>query len=66
PHTGAIRRCGRQLLVLSDRKLQIPVFAIFDPITQAVVGHTGGSPQCVDCTLQGTNQTPPFWQFTHQ
>ncbi|MGZ3943686.1 MAG: DUF4249 domain-containing protein, partial [Mucilaginibacter sp.] len=47
-------------------ELQIPVFAIFDPITQAVIGHTGGSPQCVDCTLQGTNQTPPFWQFTHQ
>jgi len=47
-------------------ELQIPVFAIFDILTGAIIGHTGGSPQCVDCTLQGTNQTPFFWQFTHQ
>jgi hypothetical protein len=45
--------------------LQIPVYAIYNMFTQVIIGHTGGSPQCVDCTLQGTNQTPPFWQFTH-
>lgn len=46
--------------------LQIPINAIFDLFTGSIIGHTGGSPQCVDCTLQGTNQTPDFWQFTHQ
>jgi hypothetical protein len=46
--------------------LQIPVHAIYDVLTGAIIGHTGGTPQCVDCTLQGTSQTPPFWQFIHQ
>jgi len=46
--------------------LQIPVFAIDDMFKGGIIGHTGGTPQCVDCTLQGTNQTPVFWQFSHQ
>jgi hypothetical protein len=46
--------------------LQIPVFAIDNIIGGGIIGHTGGTPQCVDCTLQGTNQTPLFWQFNHQ
>ncbi|HWD87141.1 MAG TPA: DUF4249 domain-containing protein [Mucilaginibacter sp.] len=46
--------------------LQIPVQAIYDPLTGAILGHSGSSPFCVDCTLFGTNQTPDFWVFTHQ
>jgi hypothetical protein len=46
--------------------LQIPVQAIYDPVKGFIIGHSGSSPFCVDCTLFGTNQTPDFWQFTHQ
>lgn len=27
-----------------------------------IVGHTGSTPECVDCTLRGTNKKPAFWQ----
>jgi Domain of unknown function (DUF4249) len=47
-------------------ELQIPINAIFDIQTAAIIGHTGSSPVCVDCTLQGTNKTPVYWQFTGQ
>ncbi|MBS1532926.1 MAG: DUF4249 domain-containing protein [Bacteroidetes bacterium] len=46
--------------------LQIPIQAIYDPLKGFIIGHTGSAPFCVDCTLQGTNKTPDFWQFTHQ
>jgi hypothetical protein len=46
--------------------LQIPVFAVFDRPTGAIIGHTGSSPYCVDCTVQGTNIVPAYWQFTQQ
>jgi hypothetical protein len=44
---------------------QIPVEALFhiSPITGAtIIGHTGATPECVDCTLRGTNKQPSFWQ----
>jgi hypothetical protein len=47
-------------------ELQIPVYAIYNILTGAIIGHTGGTPYCVDCTLQGTNQTPAYWRFTGQ
>jgi hypothetical protein len=43
----------------------IPVGAIFiiSPISGAkIVGHTGSSRECVDCTIRGTNKQPSFWQ----
>lgn len=46
--------------------LQIPVLGIYDPLTGKIIGHTGSSPYCVDCTLQGTNKVPDFWRFTNQ
>lgn len=27
-----------------------------------IVGHTGSTPECVDCTLRGTNKKPAFWR----
>ena len=27
-----------------------------------VIGYLYSTPQCVDCTLRGTTQTPPFWK----
>ncbi|MFI5160575.1 MAG: DUF4249 domain-containing protein [Sphingobacteriales bacterium] len=47
-------------------ELQIPVYAIYDIQTGVIIGHTGSSPFCVDCTLQGTNKTPGFWKFIGQ
>lgn len=50
----------------AGKKVQyIPVQAIIviAPIGGAViVGHTGSTPECVDCTLRGTNKKPSFWQ----
>lgn len=47
--------------------LQIPIQALFDPMTGKIIGHTGATPFCADCTLAGaTSQTPAFWQFVHQ
>ncbi|HWZ03415.1 MAG TPA: DUF4249 domain-containing protein, partial [Mucilaginibacter sp.] len=40
----------------------IPVAGIFNKITGAIVGHTGSTPECVDCTLRGTNKQPLFWR----
>ena len=27
-----------------------------------IIGYMYSSPECVDCTLRGTTQTPPYWQ----
>lgn len=43
----------------------IPVQAILyvSPISGAkIIGHTGSTRECVDCTLRGTNKQPAFWQ----
>jgi len=47
------------------RYLLIPVGPIlvipkFGPVR--IIGHTGSTPECVDCTLRGTNKQPIFWQ----
>lgn len=41
--------------------MQIPVSVLFNKFGQ-LIGHTGSSPECVDCTLRGTNKEPAFWQ----
>jgi hypothetical protein len=43
----------------------IPVGAIiFIPIIgpEEIIGHSGSSRECTDCTLRGTNKKPVFWQ----
>ena len=40
---------------------QIPVAVLINKYSQ-VIGHTGSSPDCVDCTLRGTNKQPAFWK----
>jgi hypothetical protein len=40
--------------------LFIPIEAIGPP--GKLLGHTGSSVQCVDCTLRGTNKQPAFWK----
>ncbi len=39
----------------------IPVDAIVPP-GGSIVGYTAAVPECVDCTLFGTNKQPSFWQ----
>jgi hypothetical protein len=43
-------------------QLLIPIAAIFNRLTGAIIGHTGSIPDCVDCTLRGTNIEPSFWK----
>jgi hypothetical protein len=43
-------------------KLQIPIAAVIDPLLALIIGHTGSTPECVDCTLRGTNHQPAFWK----
>jgi len=45
----------------SGNILAIPVEQLFDP-AHNLAGHLGSSPQCVDCTLHGTNKQPAFWK----
>jgi hypothetical protein len=42
--------------------VQIPVVAIFNRQLGTIIGHTGAAPECVDCTLRGTNKQPTFWK----
>ncbi len=48
------------LLLFKNR--QIPVVGIFNRLTGAIVGHSGSTPPCVDCTLRGTNVQPAYWK----
>lgn len=38
----------------------IPISALSLP-GQPPIGHTGSTPECVDCTLRGGNKKPAFW-----
>ena len=39
----------------------VPIAALFDKYGM-VIGHTGSTEACVDCTLRGTNKEPAFWK----
>lgn len=41
---------------------QIPIAVLINTVNGKVIGHTGSSPECVDCTLSGTNKQPSFWK----
>ena len=40
---------------------QIPLNSIVQPGGK-ILGFTGSSRFCVDCTLRGTNKKPDFWK----
>jgi hypothetical protein len=43
-------------------QLYVPIAVIYNPLFGTVIGHTGSTVECVDCTLYGTNQEPVFWK----
>jgi hypothetical protein len=40
---------------------QVPISSIQLRPGGPIVGYTAGTPECVDCTLRGTNKRPSFW-----
>jgi hypothetical protein len=40
----------------------IPVVDVYSQSTGLLLGYTGGTHECTDCTLRGTNIKPAFWQ----
>jgi len=40
----------------------IPIALLVNTMTGVVIGHTGSSRECVDCTIKGTNKQPAFWK----
>ncbi|HEY4197472.1 MAG TPA: DUF4249 domain-containing protein [Mucilaginibacter sp.] len=38
-----------------------PVDPLSPPQSSVILGFTASTPQCVDCTLRGTNKEPAFW-----
>ncbi|GGG06941.1 DUF4249 domain-containing protein [Pontibacter amylolyticus] len=40
----------------------IPVDEIYSPTSPVAIGYTYGTRACVDCTLQGTNVKPAYWE----
>ena len=40
--------------------IDIPVNPVAPPLS-AIIGWSGSSPYCVDCTLNGTNKKPDYW-----
>jgi hypothetical protein len=39
----------------------LPVYPIYFPMSNMLLGYAGSSASCLDCRLRGTNQKPSFW-----
>ena len=50
-----------QTILINPPLTDIPTSAILNPMGK-IIGFNYSTPICVDCTLRGTIQVPPFWQ----
>ncbi len=42
--------------------IPLQAIVVVSPFGSTIVGHTGTSRECADCTIRGTNKQPAFWK----
>jgi len=48
--------------VVFGRDILLPLYNVYAPGSNTLIGYAGGTPECTDCRRRGTNQRPAFWQ----
>jgi hypothetical protein len=63
PANGAIVNQADQYINYNKatRELRIPLSGLYFPGDPVLHGYHAALPECVDCTLHGTNKQPDFW-----
>ncbi|PJJ52986.1 DUF4249 domain-containing protein [Hymenobacter chitinivorans] len=40
----------------------LPLYTVYAPMSNTIVGYSSASAECADCRRRGTNRRPDFWQ----